>query len=91
MFTPSELETHQAINSVFKKFDADHSNTLEMSELLTMFKKYNIDITLKDLKALFTIVDEDKSGALDLSEFKKFTLSEKVKHKFRKIITDLRE
>ena len=55
-----------------------------------MFQKNNIDITMRDLQQLFKIVDEDKSGTLDLHEFKAFTMSDLVKDKFRKIITVLR-
>ena len=55
-----------------------------------MFQKNNIDITMKDLQQLFKIVDEDRSGTLDLLEFKAFTMSDLVKDKFRKIITELR-
>lgn len=51
LFTPDELEMHQAIASVFDKFDAgrstisynsvylDGSGTLELNELYQMFKK----------------------------------------------------
>lgn len=46
---------------------------------------------MKDMQDLFRIVDEDKSGALDLQEFKTFILSDKVKHKFRKIIIELKK
>ena len=36
-----------------------------------MFQKHGIDIKYADIKRLFDIVDEDKSGELGMDEFKK--------------------
>ena len=47
-------------------------DSLDVYELRDMFKKHNIDITTDQLRKLFTIVDDDNSGELDLIEFKKF-------------------
>ena len=47
-------------------------DSLDVYELWDMFKKHNIDITTDQLRKLFTIVDDDNSGELDLIEFKKF-------------------
>ena len=66
----SELEKHQAIVRVFEKFDEDKSKFIEVRELRDMFEKYHIDISSEELLTLFSIVDEDKSGALDINEFK---------------------
>ena len=55
-----------------------------------MFEKNNIDISSEELLTLFSIVDEDKSGALDIHEFKEFALSEQANKHFRDIINNLR-
>lgn len=86
----SELEKHQAIVTVFEKFDDDGNGTLEVKELREMFEHNNIDISSEELLTLFSIVDEDKSGALDINEFKEFTLSEEANKHFRKIVENLR-
>lgn len=86
----SQLEKHQAIVRVFEKFDEDGNGTLEVAELREMFDKNKIDISSEELLTLFSIVDEDKSGALDLNEFKAFALSENANKHFRDIITELR-
>jgi hypothetical protein len=86
----SDLEKHQAIVRVYEKFDDNHDNNLEVKELREMFKENNIDITSKQLLRLFSIVDKDKSGALDINEFKQFALSEEANKHFRDIINELR-
>jgi len=86
----SELEEHQAIVRVFAKFDDDGNGTLEVQELRDMFEINNIDISSEELLTLFSIVDEDKSGALDINEFKEFALSDSANKHFRDIIKELR-
>ena len=55
-----------------------------------MFDNNNIDISSEQLLTLFSIVDKDKSGALDMQEFKEFTLSEEANKLFRDMIYELR-
>ena len=75
---------------MFEKFDEDQSGTLEVKELKIMFDNNNIDISSEQLLTLFSIVDKDKSGALDMQEFKEFTLSEAANKLFRDMIYELR-
>lgn len=35
---PTQLQQHKAIESVFKKLDEDHSNSLDIDEVNKMFK-----------------------------------------------------
>ncbi|CAI2372969.1 unnamed protein product [Moneuplotes crassus] len=86
----SQLEEHQAIVRVFEKFDVDGDGVLEAKELRGMFEKNNIDISKKQLMTLFAIVDEDKSGTLDINEFKDFALSHEANKHFRDMINELR-
>ena len=49
LFTPDELEMHQAIASVFEKFDTDGSGTLEISGSLFQYL---------DFRALFYVSEK---------------------------------
>jgi Ca2+-binding EF-hand superfamily protein len=40
-----------------------------------MFKSNQIDVSDRKLRALFAIVDKDKTGKLDIDEFQEFSLS----------------
>jgi hypothetical protein len=86
----SELEQHQAIVKVFKKFDSDGNGELEVGELREMFMNNNIDISSEELVTLFSLVDENGDGILEINEFKEFALSEEANKHFRQIIYELR-
>ena len=88
---PAELRKHIEIERVFKAFDEDGSNSLDVHELYEMFCDNNIHITKQELQDLFSIVDEDGSGELSLDEFKIFSFSEEANRKFRTIINKIRE
>lgn len=51
-----------------------------------MFHENDIMITMKEMQDLFKAVDADKSGELNLSEFKQFVLNKKAEEKFYDII-----
>lgn len=46
-----------------------------MNELYAMFKQHKIDISVDDLKVLFSIIDKTGSGELSLEQFKQFATS----------------
>ena len=54
-------------------------DTLEIGEIMKMFKKFGIQMDKNDLKVLFKLVGE-KPGSITLQEFKKFSLSEDAKN-----------
>ncbi len=43
-----------------------------------MFQQNGIDITEDVLRQLFQIVDKENKGAMDLDDFKEFTMSEEA-------------
>ena len=51
---------------LFKKFDTDNSDTLELNELMDMFKECNIKINEKIIRDLFREADIKKAGSLSL-------------------------
>jgi len=42
LFFPEELHKHYEINQLFRGFDYDESNGIEISELINMFKDNNV-------------------------------------------------
>jgi hypothetical protein len=56
--------------------------TLELTEVMKMFRKYHIPMEYQALKSLFRQVGK-KTGSITLDEFKKFSLSEEAKHSTR--------
>jgi len=76
--------------AMFKKFDKDHSGTLEIKELNALLKSLNFELTglqyKQYLNMLFKHLDKDQSGTLTWPEFEKFyhkfLASEKVRAKF---------
>ena len=54
-------------------------DTLEIGEIMKMFKKFGIQMDKNDLKVLFKLVGE-KPGSITLQEFKKFSLSDDAKN-----------
>lgn len=79
------------LENLFKSFDEDGSNSLDVRELHDMFQSNGVDIKLEDCYELFKFVDEDGSGFLSINEFKLFLKSEGANELFRKIIRRERE
>ena len=58
------------VEEVFKRFDKDGNNTIDKSELISLFKELNCpDISDEDLNTVFKQLDADSSGTIDLAEF----------------------
>lgn len=55
--------------------------TLDVKEVYKMFNDNGIIIQEEPLFELFSIVDKDNSGSLDLDEFKLFIMSEEAAHR----------
>lgn len=72
----SELWQELQLENLFKSFDEDGSNSLDVHELHDMFQSNGVDIKLEDCYQLFKFVDEDGSGFLSIDEFKLFLKSE---------------
>ena len=70
LMNQEELIQNNNIESLFRKFDTDHSNGLDMQELFKMFKENGINLHRKIIKELFRQADADGNGAITLQEFK---------------------
>eukprot|EP00347_Sterkiella_histriomuscorum_P020065 403339235 len=88
---PQELKKQIDIQNVFKKFDEDGSNSLDVNEVHEMFQQNGINIDEETLKKLFSIVDKQNKGSLDLDKFQQFVMSNEANSKFRKVIKILRK
>lgn len=56
-----------------------------------MFRKNGIDLKMDELVRIFTIVDEDRSGALTLDEFQLYTYDQKAQEKFKEQINNIKK
>jgi hypothetical protein len=77
--------------NTFFKFDRDCSGTLEVNELHEMFAAQGLRIPLSSLMEIFNILDLDKSGTLDMQEFKTFNSNECAKRMFKDLVYERRE
>ncbi len=62
-------EARRDAQELFNSVDSDHNGTICTSELGRMFLELGYKTTEEELKQLIAMVDEDKSGTLDLDEF----------------------
>eukprot|EP00753_Platysulcus_tardus_P018967 PLAT7037.10.p1 GENE.PLAT7037.10~~PLAT7037.10.p1 ORF type:complete len:1023 (-),score=631.98 PLAT7037.10:190-3234(-) len=54
---------------VFKLFDADNSRTIDFDEFTQVMRFYGLEMTEQRVLEIFSEVDEDGSGILDMHEF----------------------
>ena len=66
------------ITQIFRKFDADHTGSIEIKELTKALVELNLDVNGDEAKAVIQGFDADGSGGLQPEEF-------------RKLVTKLRE
>ena len=59
----------QRIKDVFRKFDGNHSNAVDYTEFSTAIASLNLKTSEDAKRALFSEIDQDRSGTLDLNEF----------------------
>lgn len=82
IYKPKTLIELQQMEELFNKYDDDGSGTIEVRELMQMFKENGIQIKEEQMKLIFSTVDADKNGALNLREFKSFVIDQKAEEKF---------
>ena len=95
LFQKTTLEKIRQLRDIFLQFDADHSRTLEISELFTMFNTNGIPVTKDELIDLFTLRDEKKKKIweykLTFLDFVNFSLSEDCEAKYRLLMKKVKQ
>ncbi|KAL4495218.1 hypothetical protein ABPG72_007325 [Tetrahymena utriculariae] len=87
---PEELIEDMKIRKIFKIFDKDGSQALDLKEMVEMFQKYNIEIDKEELQQIYSIVDKTKDNALNYLEFKECAISQDANAIFSKMISKVR-
>ena len=95
LFQKTTLAKIRQLRDIFLQFDADHSRTLEISELFTMFNTNGIPVTKDELIDLFTLRDEKKKKIweykLTFLDFVNFSLSEDCEAKYRLLMKKIKQ
>ena len=95
LFQKTTLEKIRQLRDIFLQFDADHSRTLEISELFTMFNTNGIPVTKDELIDLFTLRDQKKKKIweykLTFLDFVNFSLSEECEAKYRLLMKKVKQ
>jgi len=68
-FSVSEV---QEMEVLFRQFDYDHSRTIEGPELLDILAHLGHPTSVEEVHSLFTALDVDRNGSLDMDEFLRF-------------------
>ncbi|XP_050315815.1 rhomboid-related protein 2-like isoform X2 [Anthonomus grandis grandis] len=71
--------------SIFRKYDKDHSGTIDIKELTTMLQEDN-DVSHKIVKKLIKYNDKNGDGKIDIDEFTNMLLDKKFKKLFRRYV-----
>eukprot|EP00347_Sterkiella_histriomuscorum_P002215 403369028 len=87
----AQIKETLAMETLFIRFDKDKSGTLEMQELINMFRENQINISEKIIRELFRFADEDLSGTLTLDEFKSLLTNQRALDRFRELMIKERQ
>ena len=60
---------HRVLLDVLKEIDTDKNGSVDMDEFKRGLGRLNLDLSERDVKAVFRAVDKDGSGEIDLDEF----------------------
>lgn len=66
---PQEMEQEMKIKKIFLTFDEDQSNAFDLKEMVEMFHKFDINVDINKLQAMYRVFD-GTDGALDFKKFK---------------------
>lgn len=72
------LKLNTSIDTFFAMVDSDMSGAISPAELRKGLENYNVFLTQTDWSNLFSLLDADKSGEIDLKELKTLLLLEKT-------------
>ena len=64
-----QTRPYSVLLEVFRQQDVDISGTIEKDEFKGALKALNLNLTDRDLEAVFKVCDSDNSGVLEFSEF----------------------
>lgn len=56
-------------SKIFKRLDIDNDGFISISDLRTAFEKYKVPNASADLHAVFTALDKEDKGSIDIGEF----------------------
>lgn len=73
----NNLVNSQLIIEAFNIFDADRTNDLDKREFKKLLSSLGKELSDRKLNELYTLVDQDKSGTIDLNEFHTMMIDEK--------------
>ena len=66
---PEEAKKKKNVHEIFRRYDVDGSDSLDLSELLSVLNDLNIPMNPKDVDELYDELDEDGSGSIEFDEF----------------------
>lgn len=64
------VQETKCIDKIFQHVDTDQSKTISKPEIRALFEKHNSPLTDAELNELMEIADTDKSGEVDMQEFR---------------------
>ena len=70
-FDKEEIPSDEELLEVFKKYDADKSGSMNLSELHPLLKEVGCEMTSFEAKCLFNVIDADGNGKVTFEEFKR--------------------
>jgi calcium-binding protein CML len=68
----SQDQSMEDFRSMFIEGDIDHSGTLSVDEIYSIFLKKGTEVTVEELVELLSEIDVDRNGELDIDEFVAF-------------------
>lgn len=66
IFNPEQLSV---LKDAFMMFDADHSGSIDLKELIEAMKSLGLDRSKADIESMLYLLDEDKSDKIEFEEF----------------------
>ena len=66
---PAEMKKKKNIYEIFRKYDADGSDSIDKGEIRILLDELNVPMTKEELDELFEELDEDGGGEIDFEEF----------------------
>ena len=69
IFVPPEMKKKKNIHEIFRKYDADGSDSMDQGELKVLLDELNVPMNEEELDELWEELDEDGGGEIDFDEF----------------------